>query len=405
LEKPRRHHRGKKLLIAAALLVFFICGGILWRRSLQSNQFRLEADVASSGEGLSSALEQTVGAPLRDGHKVEVLENGSVFDALVDEIGKARVTVHVEMYIWTKGRASDRVIAALKQRHQGVRCRILLDWIGSLFRGHEVDDGLRDAGCELAIFREHEAPTARNHRKNAVIDGKVGFIGGFGVDDRWLGEAQDEDHWRDTNVRVEGKAVADMQEAFTEDWEEATGEVLPGPIFPKETTAPESVGLKEPGKALAAFVRSTASPIVTRSERLSQLYVSAAHKRLWIANAYFVPGKAVLELLAKRAAAGVDVRLLVPGRQSDSKLSFLIQQREYGDLQKAGVRIWEYKPSMMHAKTMVVDSELSLIGSVNLDPLSLGKLEEGALVVQDEATAARLARDFEADCSHSVEQK
>jgi cardiolipin synthase len=196
-----------------------------------------------------------------------------------------------------------------------------------------------------------------------------------------------------------------MQVAFTEDWQEATGEVLPGPIFPKETTVPEDVGVTPPGQAYAAFVRSTASPIVTRAERLSQLFVAATHKRLWISNAYFVPGKPVLDLLGKRASEGVDVRLLVPGRQSDSKLSFLMQQREYGELQKRGVRIWEYRKSMMHAKTMVVDDTLGLVGSVNLDPLSLGKLEEAALVIQDEGVVAQMAKDFEADCARSIEQK
>ena len=395
----------KKLVVAVALLVFFVGGGFFWRRSRESGQFFLDARVAAAGDGLSSALEQTVGTGLFPGHKLTILQNGTVFDALVSEIGKARSTVHIEMYIWSKGEANRRVTEALKKRDPAVKCRILLDWIGSIFRGHEVDDAILGAGCEMAIFRERESPTARNHRKVAVIDGKVGFTGGFGVDDRWMGEAQDEEHWRDTNVRVEGHAVAAMQEAFTEDWQEATGVVLPGEIFPKATTSPEEVGLKPPGKSMAAFVRSTASPVVTRAERLSQLLVDAAHQRLWISNAYFVPGRPVLELLGRRGKEGVDVRLLVPGRKSDSKLSFLMQQREYGPLLERGVRIWEYQPSMMHQKTMVVDGTLALIGSVNLDPLSLGKLEEGSLVVQDESIVAELAKAFEADCARGVEQK
>jgi cardiolipin synthase len=187
-----------------------------------------------------------------------------------------------------------------------------------------------------------------------------------------------------------------MQEAFTEDWQEATGVVLPGPIFPKPAEA---------GPALAAFVRSTASPIVTRADRLSQLMLDAAHERLWIANAYFVPGHPVLELLGKRAKEGADVRLLVPGTKSDSKLSLLMQHREYGELLKRGVRIWEYQPAMMHAKTMVVDKTLAVIGSVNLDPLSLGKLEEGALVLQDPEMVAQMAKQFEEDCSRAIEQR
>jgi cardiolipin synthase A/B len=228
-----------------------------------------------------------------------------------------------------------------------------------------------------------------------VIDGRVGITGGFGVDDKWLGESQDEDHWRDTNVRVEGPAVSDMQEAFAEDWQEAGGGLLPPEDFPEQA---------KDGPVMAAFVRSTASPVVTRAERLTQLAVDASHQRLLIENAYFVPGKPVLELLRRRAKEGVDVRLLVPGRQSDSKLSFLYQQREYGDLLKVGVRVWEFQPTMMHAKTMVVDSSLVIIGSVNLDPLSLNKLEEAALVAEDPALAAELARLFDEDVARSKEQ-
>jgi len=391
-----RHVTRHRLLWAALILIFLVGGGFLWRRSRQINEFFLDARVADAGDGFSSALEQTVGSPLRPGHKLALLPNGKVFDALIDEIGKAQSSVHIEMYIWKHGQVSGRVIGALKKRNPNVKCRILLDWIGSISRGHEVDDGLKEAHCELSIFRKYEALTARNHRKVAVVDGKVGFTGGFGVDDRWTGNAQDEDHWRDTNVRVEGPAVADMQEAFTEDWQEATGVVLPGPIFPK---------LEQTGPAAAAFVRSTASPIVTRADRLSQLMLDAAHERLWIANAYFVPGHPVLELLGRRAKEGADVRLLVPGTKSDSKLSLLMQHREYGELLKRGVRIWEYQPAMMHAKTMVVDKTLAIIGSVNLDPLSLGKLEEGALVVQDPELVAQMAKEFEDDCGRAVEQR
>jgi cardiolipin synthase len=395
MAKERAHSRKKR--VVAGIVILAIAGGVfLWRRSRERHQFHLHAQVADSGEGFSRALEQTVGSPLRPGHKVQVLENGSAFDSLIEEIGKARETVHIEMYIWSKGEANDRVTEALRKRNPSVKCRILLDWLGSISRGDEVNDKIRGAGCELSIFRPWEALTDRNHRKIAVVDGKVGFTGGFGVDDRWLGKTPGEDHWRDTNVRVEGPAVADMQEAFTEDWQEATDVVIPGDIFPK----PEATA-----GAPGAFVRSTAQPVVTRADRLTQLMIVAAHKRLWISNAYFVPGTPVLDLLQDAAKRGVDVRLLVPGHKSDSKISFLMQQHEYPRLLERGVHIWEYQRSMMHAKTMVIDSTLAVIGSVNLDPLSLGKLEEGALVVQDPEAVERLAKDFEADCADGVEQK
>jgi cardiolipin synthase len=387
----------KALLGAVVALGLAAIGWVLLGRSRESSgHFLLDVRTPSHGRAFSAALEQTVGAPLRPGHKLTLLPNGKVFTALTDAIRSAKQSVNIEMYIWTHGRASTSVVSALRERKKGVACRVLLDAEGSISRGDEVDKDLRDVECSLLLFRKATAIFARNHRKVAVVDGRIGFTGGFGIDDRWMGNAEDEDHWRDTNVRVEGTAVSDMQEAFAEDWQEAGGGLLPPEDFPEQP---------KDGPAPAAFVRSTSSPVVTRAERLTQLAIDAAHERLFIENAYFVPGKPVLELLERRAKEGVQLRILVPGRQSDSKLSFLYQQREYRDLLKSGTRVWEFQPTMMHAKTMVVDSSLVIIGSVNLDPLSLNKLEEGALVAEDPALAAELVKLFEDDVARSKEEK
>lgn len=364
--------------------------------SRKESKFEIRYTVPKGA--FSSALEQSTGAPLRPGHRIEVLENGTVFEAVVSAIGQARETVHAEMYIWSMGEASDRILAAIAGRK--VKCRVLVDAIGS----NKLDDADKQrfaaAGCELRVFRPLHGPNdeARDHRKVFVIDGKVGFTGGFGVDDRWLGDGQGggAGNWRDTNVRVEGSAVSDMQESFAEHWQEAGGDLLPPSAFPEP---------KQPGEARAAFVRSDAAPVVTRAERLTQLAIASAHRRVWIENAYFVPSKAILDLLGRRAKEGVDVRLLTAGRKSDSKLAFLFAQRDYKALLERGVRVWEYQPGMMHAKTMVIDDDLVVIGSVNLDPLSLNELEEGALVAHDPAAAARLSRCFEEDAARSKEQR
>ena len=387
-----------KRKLGLLLLVLVLICVLIWlvRRGDEPGAFALQWRVPSSGEAFSAALQQTTGSPMRPGHKVTLLENGRIFDGLVEAIHGARQSIDIEMYIWTKGNASQRILAAIEKRPPGAKCRVLLDALGSVSRGDEVDQGLRAARCEFALFRPDKAPFARNHRKVAVIDGRIGFTGGFGIDDRWLGEAEDEDHWRDTSVRVEGPAVSDMQEAFAEDWQESGGGPLPPEDFPEQPQA---------GPLRAAFVRSFANPVVTRAERLTQLFIAAAHQRLWIENAYFVPGKPVLELLARRASEGVDVRLIVPGRKSDSIISFLWQQREYGALQKSGVRVWEFQPTMLHSKTAVVDDSLVLIGSVNLDPLSLDKLEDASLVVEDPKLAGQMRAAFERDQGRSKEQK
>jgi cardiolipin synthase len=375
--------------VAVVLLLLCSC-----RR--KESAFELRYTVPKGA--FSAALEQTTGAPLRPGHRLEVLENGKVFDALIAAVGQARETVHAEMYIWRKGAASQRVLSAIAARR--VKCRVLVDAVGSM----DLDDAQKqrfvEAGCELRLFRPLHGPNdeARDHRKIFVIDGRVGFTGGFGVDDKWLGDGLGggEGNWRDTNVRVEGSAVSDMQESFAEHWQEAGGDLLPPSAFPEHESR---------GGASSAFVRSDASPVVTRAERLTQLAIAAAHKRVWIENAYFVPTRAILNLLGRRAAEGVDVRVLTAGRKSDSRLAFLGAQRDYRPLLERGVRVWEYQPAMMHAKTMLVDDDLVVIGSVNLDPLSLNQLEEGALVAQDRGAAERLARDFEEDAARSKEQR
>lgn len=274
-------------------------------------------------------------------------------------------------------------------------CRIVVDDLGSPDFGKDLSPTLTAAGCAVRVFRpmfQNADELARNHRKIVVIDGTLGITGGFGIRDNWLGDGVCNDSWRDTNVRFTGPAVAEAQQAFAENWQEAGGPLLPADAFP--AIAPS-------GPAAAAFVGSTASPTLTRSERLEQLMVQAAKKRVWIANAYFVPSRAILDMLKRKASEGVDVRLLVPGKKSDSKTSFGVQLAEYGPMIERGVQVWEYEPTMMHAKTMLVDDDLVTVASINLDPLSLGKLEESALVVQDPAFAARLVETFDADCKHA----
>ena len=329
------------------------------------------------------------------GHRVELVDNGRVFDVLVAEIEKARVSVNIVLYIWEEGVASDRIVAALAARaRDGVRVRVLIDAVGSPDFGERLGPMLAEIGCETRIFRPSlpSAGLARNHRKIVIIDGVVGLTGGFGIRDNWLGDGCADDAWRDTAVCFAGPAAADAQQAFAENWQEAGGPLLPLEDFPP----PEPVG-----PARVAFVSSTASPVVTRAERLTQLLITAATKRLWIANAYFVPSRAILDKLGAKAADGVDVRVLVAGQKSDSKTSFGTQQFHYGALIDRGVRVWEYRPSMLHSKTMIIDDHLALVGSVNLDPLSLNTLDEGALVVENPRLATALAGTYLDDCARA----
>lgn len=374
-----------------SILIFAACSS-----SPPLHAFELTGAVPASGPELDAALFQTVDAELVPGHSVTWLDNGKVFDALIADIEKAKKSIDIDVYIWDPGEASKRVSAALIDKAKtGVKCRIVADAFGSPKFAKEILPALQAAGCEAHMFRPlpGESPLSRNHRKVVVIDHERAILGGFGINDSWLGDGVH--GWRDTNVELEGPTVRLAQQAFAENWQEAGGALLPA----EELVAPEPHGAMR-----VALVTSTASPVITRAERLTQLLIGAAHRRLWIVNAYFVPSKAVMELLKKQAAAGVDVRLLVPGSHDDVMAAKIAQRRLYPELKKAGIKVWEYQPSMIHSKTMVVDDKLSLVGSINLDPLSLNKLEEAAIVVEDAGFTDQLAERFAEDCAHGAPQ-
>jgi cardiolipin synthase A/B len=279
----------------------------------------------------------------------------------------------------------------------GVQCRILVDAVGSLGFGDDDAGPLTEAGCDVRRFRPipGQDDLARDHRKIVIVDGRVGITGGFGIDDRWGGDGLHADAWRDSNVRVRGPAVLQMQQAFAENWQEASQELLPSDAFPEPERA---------GKIRAAFVTSTEHGVVTRNDRLVQLFIAAARKRVWLANAYFLPSEPILELLETKAHQGVDVRILTSGEKIDVA-PYLGPQRERLDrLVAAGARAYEYEPTMMHGKTMLIDDTLVAVGSCNLDPLSLNKMDEGAIVADDAGLAKELERQFTQDLAHAKER-
>ncbi|QRK05896.1 Cardiolipin synthetase [Archangium violaceum] len=327
--------------------------------------------------------------------------NGRVFDILEEEIARARSSVHLAMYIWRPGEVSERLLRALHARvRAGVACRILVDAVGS--RGgfeKEVHGRLERAGCEVRRFHPpdvlHPRDTlVRNHRKLLVVDGHTGLTGGWCIADEWNGNGRHVGQWRDTNVRVRGPAVAQMQAAFSQDWQRAGGAPLPPDSFPP-------LALEGPGRA--AFVASRAGPGAEPAERMLHQLFDSARRRLWIASGYFILNDTFTRLLVRRKRAGVDVRILVPGPINDVPAARAVQRSTYRPLLAHGVRLWEYQPTMMHAKTAVVDEHLCVVGSTNLDPFALNVLEEGSLAVEDTGLNASLASAFLADLGYARE--
>jgi cardiolipin synthase len=335
---------------------------------------------------------------MEEGNSVEFVNNGRVFEALLEDVRKARHSIHVVAFLWSDGEVSRKLIDALTEKaRSGVQCRILVDAIGSLSFGDKQENPLEAAGCEVHKFRPvpGQDDLARNHRKIVLVDGRVGITGGYGIDDRWQGDGEHALRWRDSNVRVRGPVVLQMQQAFAENWQEAAGKLLPADAFPPPERA---------GRVRAAFVASTESGVVTRSDRLTQLFIAAARERVWLANAYFLPSRPIVDLLALKAREGIDVRVLSAGDKTDTA-PYLGPQRERMDwLIAQGARGWEYAPTMMHSKTMLVDGSLVAVGSCNLDALSLNKMDEGALVIDDAGIARQLERQWERDLTLSRER-
>ncbi|HEY2028701.1 MAG TPA: phospholipase D-like domain-containing protein [Myxococcales bacterium] len=387
-----------------SLLVLLLCGamaGCFGR--LSDSEFRLDGPDVENTD-FANALYQTTGARMVPGNLVVPVDNGRVFDAAIDAIHEAKESVHILTFIWSDGRVSNRFIDAIAARiRAGVRCRVIVDALGSPDFGN-IQRRLELLGCEAYRFRliPGQDDVSRVHRKIIIVDGRVGFTGGFGIDDRWDGDGLHDDppQWRDSNVMVRGPVVNQMQQAFSEEWQEVTGSLLPVSSFPQ---------IDPHGPTTAAFVTSVQNSVVTKNERLTQLFIASAKRRIWIANAYFLPSQPIVDLLARKAHSGVDVRVLAAGERTDTRLYLPEQRARMAELAAAGVRAFEYTPTMMHAKTMILDDRYFAVGSCNLDPLSLMRMDEGALVVDDAKLAAdetaRLAVDFQHSTSRLVAQR
>lgn len=340
---------------------------------------------------------------LTDGHRVHPFFTGdALFEALLGDVAGAQRFVAWHVF-WSKpGRLADRVADALIERAgAGVRVLMLLDHYGSKGTPASYKRKLRDGGVELAVFRPPRWNTLykaqhRMHIRAVVLDGRVGYTGGFGIDDRWLGDGKHPGQWRDTSVRVEGPAVEALQGAFVSNWAEATGDLLLGNhVFPFDTP--------EEGSCTAGLLYSSPSLGSTSAERFFVTSIAAARERCWLSTGYFVPDRYLRRLLCEAAARGVDVRILTPGGNTDRPSTWYAARAHYPALLEAGVRIHEYRPTMMHAKTLVVDGIWGMIGTLNFDNRSLVLNDEVGLLFHDRGLGGTLESAFRADLEHADE--
>jgi cardiolipin synthase len=351
-------------------------------------------DVAS--DHFIRMIESTCQVPFKRGNRIEVLTGGQAFyPAMLDAIRASRETVNMEVYMFKRGETADRFVDALSERARaGVRVTVVMDAVGSLGEYRHIAGRLRQSGCRVEPYQRMTwyrlaRLNNRTHRELLVIDGQVAFVGGAGIADWWARPLGGKPIWRDMAARIEGPIVAHIQGIAAENWLECCGEILTG----EETYKP----LEPVGSSGAFAIKSSPADRATVSRVLFQTLIEGAQRSVRINTPYFLPDKPFRRALAKVVRRGVTITVIVPGRHTDQKFVRLASRRSYGALLRAGVQILEYEPGMMHAKTMVVDDLWSVIGSTNFDNRSFEHNDEVNVAVRDEAIAARLTRDFEAD--------
>jgi cardiolipin synthase len=369
-------------------------------------------------------MELYTGTALHAGNRVQVLENGNgTYPPLWRDLRSCQRTVTVQMYFAKPGAIADTMATVLRDcARRGVRVLLLLDGFGAQSLAREWAKSLTDAGVELAWLRQlrwytlHEAGE-RSHARVVVVDGRVGYTGGFGLADYWQGAGRKPDEWRETNVRFEGPAVAQLQAAFAATWAEARGELLTGEAFyPPVIFAPVTAdsarvvaagadvhGPVADGGVRAGLLHAVPSSGSTPGERFLALTIATARRTLYVSNAYFVPDDDFRGLLMRAAKRGVDVRILTTGEQTDVQTTRWAGRWRYEELLAAGVRIWEYVPANMHAKTISVDGVWGTVGSMNFDNRSLAFNDETTLLILDSTVVRGMDAMFLEDLRHSRE--
>jgi cardiolipin synthase len=394
---------GRALALSLAVPVLFLPSGCAVVHGLglgdKREVYRFETPLPASDPAFRRSLE-VVGGVMVDGNAAEILENGdAIFPAMLKDIGEAKVSVNLESYIFVDDEAGRPVAQALAAAaRRGVAVRVLVDGTGGKLKGLEKE--MKSAGVDVRVYRPVRLYTVykvgkRTHRKLLVVDGRVGYTGGLGIDARWLGDARNEKEWRDTQVRVAGPVVAQMQSIFAEDWTYTTGEILAGDAF--------FPTLERKGAIDALAVKASRGDASSLPKMLYYLAIQAARKSIHIENAYFLPDAQVREALIAAAKRGVDVRVVLPGTKIDLPMVRFASRLHYGPLLLGGVKLYEYQKTMLHNKIVVVDGVFSTIGSINFDGRSMTANAEESLVFYDRPFADRLEAMFARDLARSRE--
>jgi cardiolipin synthase A/B len=376
--------------------------GSLFLPDWPSDDFTVGFEAAPGSEQFMQWTSGYLNSPILQGGQVAILQNGDAFyPAMLEAIRQAKDSVNFEVYIFEPDEVGRQFIDAFKERAQaGVEVRLLLDGFGGMKMTRRYRDELTQAGVTVSRFRPFGLRSLvrfykRTHRRAIVIDGRIAFTGGAAVSKKWKGNVTNRHEWRDSMTRVTGPMVAGIQSAFANNWVYCCGEVIAGPrFFPTLDRGPGPCGLS---------IVSSPSDAMQPIRLLFWVSFINARKRIWISNSYFIPDMRLRRAVADRARSGVDVRILVPGNHTDAVPVQAAGRSYYEELLSAGVRIFEFQAAMMHAKTAVVDSAWSVVGSANLDERSMELNEENVLGVADREFALAIERGVAEDFTRSRE--
>ena len=361
----------------------------------------MSASVTDRTKAVRRTLEGVIGVPMTEGNDVEVLRNGDrIFPVMLEAIADAHHTIDFLTFVYWRGAIGTRFAEALSERARaGVRVRLLLDGWGSHPIERPLVDAMQDAGVQVRWFRplKHFEPNKMNHRthrKVVIVDESIGFTGGVGIADEWQGDARDASEWRDTHFRVRGPAVDGLRAAFLDNWAETDDVLFDMSVdrFPPQ---------EQPGASVIQCVRGASEAGMSDVSTLFNALLQLAEKRVRIATAYFVPDGEMNERLCAAADRGVRVEILLPGPNADKRFVQLAGEASYAELLDHGIHLWQFQPSMLHAKVMTVDGMLAMVGSANVNARSTELDEEINLVVLDDDVVATLDEQFDEDLERS----
>jgi cardiolipin synthase A/B len=389
IPKPRN------VLLAILIVGILVAVGLVIAQDQET--LRVRTPLNADDPRYPDYLARLVGRAITTGDSYVVLRNGAeTFPAMIGAIDAARTRISFETYIYSEGQVAQRFTTALARAAQrGVRVQVVLDSVGASDTEREDLKALSDAGVQIGWFNPQtgiEELNYRTHRKILVVDGEVAYVGGIGLADHWEGNADGPEHWRDTQFEIRGPVVDNIEAGFHENWIETGGVVEP--IVAPKAGAPA-------GNARSIVVWSSSEAGSNALKLLYLLTIGAARKTLDIQSPYLITDESTKWSLLEARKRGVRVRLLTEGEITDAKPVKYAGRAQYESLLASGIEIYEYQPTMMHVKAMVVDGTMSVIGSANFDNRSLELNDELNVVIASPDLASRITADFEADLRRS----